>query len=94
MDEPFTGVDIATQEATLNLLDELKRQEVTVMVSTHDLSMAAQRFEQALLLNQRLIAYGTPQQVFSAQSIQQAFGGRVLFVDGAAVVDDCCPHEG
>jgi ABC-type Mn2+/Zn2+ transport system ATPase subunit len=94
MDEPFTGVDLATQESTLELLDQLRRQSVTVMVSTHDLSMAAQRFEQVLLLNQHLVAYGTPEQVFSAQSIQQAFGGRVLFVDGVAVVDDCCSHEG
>src|SRR5512143_2241267 len=65
MDEPFSGVDLTTQEATLALLDGLQRQQVTVMVSTHDLSMAAQRFNTILLINHRLIAYGPPGQVFT-----------------------------
>jgi ABC-type Mn2+/Zn2+ transport system ATPase subunit len=55
MDEPFTGVDAATQEATLVLLDELHAQQVTVMLSTHDLNLAATRFDRVLLLNRRLI---------------------------------------
>ena len=58
MDEPFTGVDAATQEATLELLDDLQAQQVTVMISTHDLNLAAARFEQVLLLNHRVVAYG------------------------------------
>lgn len=94
MDEPFTGVDASTQEATLALLDKLKKQDVTVMVSTHDLNMAAQRFETVLLLNKGLVAYGPPNESLSAQAIQRAFGGQVLFLDGvAAIVDDCCPGD-
>jgi ABC-type Mn2+/Zn2+ transport system ATPase subunit len=94
LDEPFTGVDASTQEATLELLQQLKGQEVTVLVSTHDLGMAAQRFEHVLLLNRRLIAFGPAATVFSPEAIEEAFGGRVFFVAGAAgaaVVDDCCP---
>ena len=93
MDEPFTGVDLATQEATLALLDRLESQEVTVMVSTHDLPMASQRFEKVLLINHRLIAYGSPGEVFTPESIRQAFGSQVLYMDGAVVVDECCPPE-
>ncbi len=48
MDEPFTGVDVTTQEAVMDVLDQLRGQGVTVMVSTHDLNMAAQRFDQVL----------------------------------------------
>jgi ABC-type Mn2+/Zn2+ transport system ATPase subunit len=91
MDEPFTGVDVATQEDTLTLLEQLKAQQVTVLVSTHDLRMAAERFEHVLLLNRQLIAYGPAQEVLSPAAIQQAFGGRVLFVGDVAVVDECCP---
>lgn len=91
MDEPFTGVDLATQEVALNLLDLLRTQGVTVMVSTHDLNLAASRFDRVLLLNRRLIAYGSPAQVFTPQQIAAAFGGQVLFLDGAIVVDQCCP---
>ncbi len=93
MDEPFTGVDIGTQETTLALLQELHRQEVTVMVSTHDLNMAGQRFEQVMLLNKRLVAYGPAAQVLTNEMVHRAFGGRVLHLDGALVVDECCPPE-
>lgn len=93
MDEPFTGVDVTTREATLTLLDDLRQEAVTVLVSTHDLNMAAQRFDQILLLNRRLIAYGAPEQVFRAEHIRAAFGGQALSVDGVIVVDQCCPGE-
>lgn len=93
MDEPFTGVDLATQEATLELLTRLKEKQVTVMVSTHDLNLAAQRFEQVLLLNRRLVSFGPAAQALSTEAIQQAFGERVLFLDGVALVDECCPPE-
>ncbi len=91
LDEPFTGVDAPTQEATMRLLEDLHQQNVTVMVSTHDLNMASQRFEKVLLLNRRLIAYGAPDQVFSPALIKSAFGERVMMLDGAMVVDECCP---
>ncbi len=93
MDEPFTGVDASTQEATLALLDQLQTQCVTVMVSTHDLNMASARFEQVLLLNRRLIAFGSPAQVFTPQNLGEAFGSHVLFMEGAIVVDECCPPD-
>jgi ABC-type Mn2+/Zn2+ transport system ATPase subunit len=78
----------------LALLNQLKAEQVTVLVSTHDLRMAAERFESVLLLNKRLITYGPAQQVLSPAAIQQAFGGRVMFVGDVAVVDECCPPEG
>jgi ABC-type Mn2+/Zn2+ transport system ATPase subunit len=93
MDEPFTGVDIATQEATLALLDDLRIRNVTVMVSTHDLSMAAERFERILLLKRRLIAYGAREQVFTRENIGAAFGKQALFLDNIIVVDHCCPDD-
>lgn len=96
MDEPFTGVDVSTQEATLNLLDDLRARGVTVIVSTHDLTMAAERFESILLLKRRLIAYGTREQVFTRENIAAAFGKQALILDNIVVVDHCCPgneHE-
>jgi ABC-type Mn2+/Zn2+ transport system ATPase subunit len=93
MDEPFTGVDVTTQEATLGLLEALKTKQVTVLVSTHDLELATRRFESVLLLNKRLIAYGPGKSVLTTQTVQEAFGGRAIFLDGLAVVDDCCPGD-
>ena len=94
MDEPFTGVDLTTQESTLALLDRLRAQQVTVLISTHDLALAASRFEYVLLLNQRLIAYGPPARVFTTARLAEAFGGQVLMLpEGVAVVDHCCPED-
>jgi ABC-type Mn2+/Zn2+ transport system ATPase subunit len=94
MDEPFTGVDVMTQEAVLGVLDGLRRQQVTVMVSTHDLNLAAQRFDLVLLLNRRMVAYGTPAEVFTTEHVRHAFGGQALMLGGEmVVVDQCCPHE-
>jgi ABC-type Mn2+/Zn2+ transport system ATPase subunit len=93
MDEPFTGVDATTQEAVLRLLDDLRGEGLTVMVSTHDLSLAMQRFELVLLLNRRLVAYGPPSAVFTPEHVRQAFGGQALMLGGMVVVDQCCPHE-
>lgn len=93
MDEPFTGVDYAAQEAALALLEHLQEQQVTVMVSTHDLNLASERFEQVLLLNRRLIAFGSPAEVFTPAHLSQAFGSHVLFLEGAILVDQCCPPE-
>jgi hypothetical protein len=46
------------------------------------------------LLNRRLISYGTPEEVFTPMSLNQAFGGKILFLPGGGVVvDECCPPE-
>ena len=94
MDEPFTGVDATTQEATLALLDHLRKQKVTVLISTHDLNLAASRFDAVLLLNRRLIAFGEPKSVFTPDNLAQAFGSQLLKLpDGTVLVDDCCPPD-
>lgn len=94
MDEPFTGVDVTTQEATLHLLDHLQEKEVTAIVSTHDLNLAGSRFDLVLLLNHRLIAFGTPQEVFTKENLAQAFGNSLLVMEnGMMLVDECCPPE-
>ena len=94
MDEPFSGVDVTTQEATLKLLDDLRAAEVTAMISTHDLNLAAAKFDLLLLLNHRLIAFGPPTEVLQQTNLIQAFGPQMLILpDGTALVDDCCPPE-
>jgi ABC-type Mn2+/Zn2+ transport system ATPase subunit len=94
MDEPFTGVDITTHEATFNLLDHLQSQQVTTIISTHDLNLAATRFDLVILLNHRLIAYGSPQEVFTTENLASAFGNSLLVMEnGMMLVDECCPPD-
>lgn len=93
MDEPFTGVDVTTQEATLTLLDKLRTESVTLIVSTHDLNLAASHFDRVLLLNHRVIAYGEPSVTLTTENLVRAFGAHAMFVDGKLVVDECCPPD-
>ena len=92
MDEPLTGLDSPSQEGILALLEELKRQNVTVMVATHDLEQAAEYFDRIMLLNHRLIGFGPPEDVLQTEKLIQAYGGRLRPVDGDKLltVDDCC----
>jgi len=95
LDEPFTGVDMATREAAFELLKDLRRRDVTVLVSTHDLDLAAGRFDEVVLLNRRLISNGPSGTVFNEGNLQEAFGGQMVVVNGKAiVVDQCCGGHG
>ena len=60
MDEPLNGLDTPSQEAILSLLEKLRQQKITVMVATHDLGQAASHFDRVMLLNRRLIRFGSP----------------------------------
>ncbi len=58
MDEPLTGLDIKSQEDIFVILDKLRRHKVTILVATHDLNLAAERFDRLMLLNQQMIGFG------------------------------------
>ncbi|MCS7062485.1 MAG: metal ABC transporter ATP-binding protein [Methylacidiphilales bacterium] len=80
MDEPFAGVDAATESAILDVLQELKRQGKTLLVVHHDLATARSYFDQLVLLNSRLIAYGKTQDVFTPENLQKTYGGRLTIL--------------
>ncbi|MCI5083110.1 MAG: metal ABC transporter ATP-binding protein [Saprospiraceae bacterium] len=77
MDEPFAGVDAATESAILEVLQELTAQGKTVIVVHHDLQSAAEFFDWIILLNMRLIASGPIDQVFTNEYLQEAYGGKL-----------------
>jgi len=60
LDEPLTGLDLPSQEMLFAILESLKAGGVTVIVATHDLLLAAEQFDQIMLLNQEIIAIGEP----------------------------------
>jgi ABC-type Mn2+/Zn2+ transport system ATPase subunit len=93
MDEPFNGVDINTQEATLAVLEKLSKNNVTVLVSTHDLNLAGERFSTVLLLNHKLIAYGPPDKVLRSEYITKAFGSHAVSMNGSFLIDECCAPD-
>ena len=97
MDEPLTGLDIGSQESIFTILDNLQGRGVTVMVATHDLDLAARRFDRVMLLNQRMLGFGIPEQVFTPEQLMSAYGGHIHLVetdDQLLVVADTCCDEG
>lgn len=83
LDEPFTGVDAAAEDEIMQTLDMLRERGVTVLLATHDMEMAAKRFDQMLLLKGRVIAYGAPEEVFTPANLRLAYGGGIhVFEDG------------
>ena len=77
MDEPFAGVDAATEAAILAILQEITAKGNTVVVVHHDLQSAAKFFDWIILLNMRLVASGPIERVFTAELLQETYGGRL-----------------
>ncbi len=81
MDEPLTGLDVKSQEDIFMILDKLRQHGVTVMLATHDLNLAAELFDRLILLNQKIIAFGRANEVFTADLLSQAYSGAMRLID-------------
>ena len=84
MDEPFAGVDAATEQAIARVLGELRDAGATVICVHHDLSSVPDRFDHVLLLNTRVIASGAVSEMFTPANLQATYGGRLTLLDQAA----------
>jgi manganese/zinc/iron transport system ATP- binding protein len=84
MDEPFAGVDAATESAIVTLLQELKSKGKTLLVVHHDLPTARNYFDMLLLLNMRVVAFGPTEQVFTHELLQKTYGGRLTILSEVA----------
>jgi manganese/zinc/iron transport system ATP- binding protein len=84
MDEPFAGVDMATEKAIIALMDKLKQQGKTLLVVHHDLATVDNYFDWVILLNTCLIASGPVSTVFHAENIIRTYGRSSALLDEAA----------
>lgn len=82
LDEPFAGVDAATERAILDVLERAKQSGKTLVVVHHDLSTAAEYFDKLILIKQRMYAFGTPQLVLNEELLSSVYEGRLrIFSD-------------
>jgi manganese/iron transport system ATP-binding protein len=97
LDEPFNGLDMPAQQSILEILEALGRARVTAIIATHDLNLAAERFDRVVLLQRRMIAFGTPTEVFTRPNLVRAYGGQVhVLPDGEGLMiltDTCCEGD-
>lgn len=76
LDEPFVGVDITTEEHIIRVLRKLSAQGKTLLVVHHDLATVKDYFDQVILINQRLVAYGDTETTFVKENISKAYGAQ------------------
>jgi ABC-type Mn2+/Zn2+ transport system ATPase subunit len=77
LDEPFSGVDASAQAGMMAVLDDLNRAGITLLLSTHDLGLAFQRFARVMALRRSLIAYGPPEAVYTPDVLARLYGGQL-----------------
>lgn len=77
LDEPFAGVDAATEKAIIAVLKSLKDAGKTVVVVHHDLATVTDYFDRVFLINTRKVAEGSVEEAFTAETLQAAYGGRL-----------------
>ena len=80
MDEPFAGVDIATEEMIVDLLKEMKDHGKTLVIVHHDLHTAQSYFDHLVLMNTRLVACGKTSDVFTDQILTDTYGGKLTTI--------------
>ena len=84
MDEPFAGVDAATEVAILEVLRVLRSAGKTVVAVHHDLQTVSDYFDHVVMLNMRVIVDGPIADVFTHENLQKTYGGRLTRLDEAA----------
>jgi ABC-type Mn2+/Zn2+ transport system ATPase subunit len=91
LDEPVTGLDVVSRRRILDVVAEERAAGRTIVMTTHDLTEAAET-DHVLLLAGRVVASGSPAEVLTAANLADAYGGRLLrLADGMVLIDD--PHH-
>ncbi len=95
LDEPFTGVDVRTEEAIIALLRELRDEGRVILVSTHNLGSVPRFCDRAVLINKTVLAAGPTREVFTKTNLERAFGGvlRQFILGGSDLHDDADPRQ-
>ena len=95
LDEPFTGVDVKTEEAIITLLHELRADGRVMLVSTHNLGSVPEYCDRVVLVKGTVLAYGPTETTFTRDNLEAAFGGvlRHFTLSGQALHDDDDPRR-
>ena len=78
MDEAFSGVDVGAQEGIVEVLQSLRDEGRIVIISTHDLTNIAERFDRILCINHHMCAYGPPEEAFTPEVLEELYGSHGL----------------
>lgn len=82
LDEPFAGIDSASEKIIVDVLKGLRDRGKTLLIVHHDLSKVENYFDRLLILNRRLVAQGAVSEVFTSRRLQQAYGDNIFLAGG------------
>jgi len=90
LDEPFTGVDVQTEDQIIDLLREMRDEGRVMLVSTHNLGSVPEFCDRTVLVKETVLAYGTTEETFTHDNLELAFGGvlRHFVLGGSDLHDD------
>lgn len=90
LDEPFTGVDVKTEHAIIDLMGELRESGHLMLVSTHNLGSVPDFCDQVVLIDRTVLAAGPTESTFTQSNLERTFGGvlRHFRLDGTELHDD------
>jgi manganese/zinc/iron transport system ATP- binding protein len=84
MDEPFAGVDAATERAMIEILRTLRSNGKTIIAVHHDLQTISEYFDWVAMLNLHLVAAGPISEAYTPENLQKTYGGRLTILDQVA----------
>ncbi|SON57164.1 Chelated iron transport system membrane protein YfeB [Hartmannibacter diazotrophicus] len=95
LDEPFTGVDVKTEEQIIALLRDLREEGRVMLVATHNLGSVPEFCDRVVLVKGTVLAHGPTADVFTARNLQETFGGvlRHFMLEGERLHDDADPRK-
>ncbi|MCC8373338.1 MULTISPECIES: manganese/iron ABC transporter ATP-binding protein [Photorhabdus] len=95
LDEPFTGVDVKTENAIIDLLCDLRDEGHLVLVSTHNLGSVPEFCDHVILINRTVLASGPTETTFTQKNLEMTFGGvlRHINLSGPELHDDDDPRS-
>ncbi len=77
LDEPTSGVDIKTRDEVMHLLDELNHQDITIIMTTHEINAVAAHLPWIVCLNGRIVAEGPPQEIFTPEILKRTYNADI-----------------
>ena len=83
LDEPFVGIDSVSEEIIMKTLRQLRKDGKTILIIHHDLGKVVAYFDQVLLLNKKVVAFGSTESTFTKENMQKTYGSQ-LFMNGGA----------
>ncbi|MFC0821383.1 metal ABC transporter ATP-binding protein [Moraxella marmotae] len=90
LDEPFTGVDVKTEKAIMDLLDQLRHEGHLILISTHNLGTVPEFCDQVVMIDRTVLAMGSTKNTFTQANLEKVFGGvlRQIRLAGKDLHDD------